>query len=199
MTQIASVRLGRPPAASRQEVLGLAAAHYREGRRVDVQGIARELGLARATVHRWFGTRELLIGEVLASAAEAGLLAQRRATAGGGACVLIDSFYNYNRQLIASAAFRALLANEQDRALRILTSSDGVVQPRMVATVQRLIDAEVGAGRFIAPRGSAALAYAIVRLAEAFIYNDVAIGIRGEIERLREVQASLMGVGARAG
>ena len=35
---------------------------------------------------------------------------------------------------------------------------------------------------------------AIVRLAEAFLYNDVAIGIRGDYERLRAIQAALLGI-----
>ena len=46
----------------------------------------------------------------------------------------------------------------------------------------------------------ATLGYAIVRLAEAFLYNDAAIGIRGEVERLREVEAAPLGVtGTRDG
>jgi hypothetical protein len=40
------------------------------------------------------------------------------------------------------------------------------------------------------------LAYAIVRLAESFLYNDAIIGIRGDTERLREVQALLLGFNA---
>ena len=37
---------------------------YLRGRRIDVQAIAVELGLGRATIYRWFGSREELIGEV---------------------------------------------------------------------------------------------------------------------------------------
>jgi len=40
----------------------------------------------------------------------------------------------------------------------------------------------------------ATLAYAIVRLAEAFLYNDTGTGIRGDVDRLREVEAALLGV-----
>jgi hypothetical protein len=88
-----------------------------------------------------------------------------------------------------------LLANEQERALRILTSSAGVVQPRVVAAVERLICAEVDAGAFAPAVAPGSLAYAIVRLAEAFLYNDAIAGIRGDTERLREVEAVLLGVG----
>ena len=35
--------------------------------------------------------------------------------------------------------------------------------------------------------------YAIVRLAEAFIYNDALAGIRGDVDGLRRVEAALLG------
>jgi hypothetical protein len=58
-----------------------------------------------------------------------------------------------------------------------------------------LIDAEVEAGNFVPRLPSGVLAYAIVRLAEAFLYNDALAGIRGDTERLRQVEAALLGVG----
>ena len=36
------------------------------------------------------------------------------------------------------------------------------------------------------------LAYAIVRLVEAFLYNDAAAGLRGDADRLRVVLAALL-------
>ena len=43
-----------------------------------------------------------------------------------------------------------------------------------------------------------ALGFAIVRLAEAFLYND-ADGLRGDVDRLREVEAALLGVTRKTG
>ena len=65
MTNASTARPGRPAAATRDEVLALATERFLAAERVDMQAIARELGLARATMHRWFGTRELLLGETL--------------------------------------------------------------------------------------------------------------------------------------
>src|SRR5881227_278929 len=61
---------GRPPAASRGDVLALAMHRYLRGRRIDVHAIAGELGLGRTTIYRWFGSRDELIGETLVRAAE---------------------------------------------------------------------------------------------------------------------------------
>jgi AcrR family transcriptional regulator len=196
MTRAVTRRFGRPTAASRGDVLGLATKQFLSGTRIEVQAIARELGLARATMYRWFGTREALLGEVLATVAEARLAVHRRESAGSGARVLVDSLYSYNRELVSSPGLRALLAREQDRALWVLTSSDGIVQPRIVAAIERLIEVEVEDGSFAPSVAQRTLAYAIVRLGEAFIYNDAAVGIRGDIARLREVHAALLGIDA---
>jgi hypothetical protein len=40
------------------------------------------------------------------------------------------------------------------------------------------------------------LGYAIVKLAQAFLFNDQVAGIRGDVDRLREVEAALLGVPA---
>ncbi len=187
-------RPGRPAAATRRAALSSARARFLAGERVDVQAIARELGLARATMHRWFQTRESLLGEMLAALAERRIAIIRRETPGGGAPALLEAFDRFNRELAEARGLRALLAHEQERALRILTSSGGIVQPRVVAAVERMIEAEVQAGRFVPSVAPATLAYAIVRLGEAFMYNDAIVGMRGDTERLRMVEAALLGV-----
>jgi AcrR family transcriptional regulator len=194
MTGVAARRPGRPAACTREAALALATERFLAGERVDVQAIARELGLARATMHRWFQTRELLLGELLGTLGERRMTAIRGQVGGGGAPALLDTCDRFNREIAASPGMRALLAHEQERALRILTSSGGLVQPRVVACVERLIDAEVQAGRFVAPIPPEVLAYAIVRLGEAFLYNDAIVDIRGDTERLRQVEAALLGV-----
>jgi Tetracyclin repressor-like, C-terminal domain len=72
---------------------------------------------------------------------------------------------------------------------------DGIPQRRMVANITRLIENEVRRGAYAPPVEPATLAYAIVKLAEAFLFNDVAAGMRGDVDRLRDVEAALLGVG----
>ncbi len=173
--------------------MALARARFLAGERIDVQAIARELGLARATMHRWFRTRELLLGEVLAELGEERLAVLRKRVGGQGARALLDSFDAFNRELATTEGLRTLVASEQDLALRVLTSSAAVVQPRMIAAVQRLVEAEQRAG-FQTALAPDLLAYAIVRLAEAFLYNDAVAGVAGDTERLRQIEAALLGL-----
>jgi AcrR family transcriptional regulator len=185
---------GRPPAASREDVLGAAMHRYLRGRRVDVQAIAAELGLGRATIYRWFGSREELIGEVLARAADPLLDAAREGARGRGARALLDTFDRFNRSLADAPALRRFVEQERDAALRIITSGGGNVQPHIVERIRAVIEDEVRSGKYDPPVEPSTLAYAIVRLAEAFLFNDAAAGMRGDVDRLREVEAALLGV-----
>jgi AcrR family transcriptional regulator len=194
MVQTTTRRPGRPAAASRQDAFGLARRRFLRAERVDVKAIAAELGLGRATMHRWFGTREELLGEMLATLAEERLNAIRGEIRGRGAPALLSCFDRFNREVAGTRGLGVWLAQEQERALRVLTSSGGIVQPRVVAAIERLISAEIDAGAFTPSFAPPTLAYAIVRLAEAFLYNDAMFGIRGDTERLREIEAALLGV-----
>jgi AcrR family transcriptional regulator len=191
-------RRGRRAAASRQDVLDLAMHRYLRGRRVDVQSIASELGLGRTTVYRWFGSRDGLIGEVIALAAEPLLREAREGAHGSGGPALLDTFDRFNRSLADSAALRQFVEQERDAALRVITSGGGKVQPRIVAMIAALIADEVSAGNYRAPVDPGTLGYAIVRLAEAFLFNDAAAGMRGDVDRLKEVEAALLGVGGES-
>jgi AcrR family transcriptional regulator len=196
-TQLTPPRRGRRAAATRDDVLNAASYRYLRGRRVDVQAIASDLGLGRTTIYRWFGSRDELIGEVIARAA-APLLAEARAGASGaGGEALLDTFDRFNRSLAGAPALRQFVESEREAALRVITSGAGNVQPRMVAMIADLIAAEVSAGDYRPPVEISTLGYAIVRLAEAFLFNDAVAGMRGDVDRLRDVEAAILGVGSR--
>jgi AcrR family transcriptional regulator len=167
---------------------------YLRGLRVDVQEVANELGLGRTTIYRWFGSREGLIGEVLVRAAEPLLEDARAQTVGRGPRALLDTFDRFNRSLAEAPALRQFLQREREAALRVITSSAGPVQPRMVAAITALIEQEVAAGAYEPAIDPATLGYAIVRLAEAFLFNDAIADVRGDVDRLREVEAAILGV-----
>jgi len=185
-------RRGRPAAASRDDVLAAAMHRYLRGQRIDVQAIAAELGLARTTIYRWFGSREELIGEVVFRAAEPLIDAAQAAARGEGGVALLDTFDRLNRSYADAPALRQLVEQERAAALRIITSSSGKVHPSMVGRIAGLIEDEVRAGTYKPPVEPATLGYAIVRLAEAFLFSDV--GMRGDVDRLRDVEAAILGV-----
>src|SRR3954453_21690862 len=185
-------RRGRPAAAAPSDVVASALYRYLRGQRIDVQAVGAELGGGSTTIYRWVGSRGQLVGEVVALAAEELLTRIRSQTGGRGGARLLEIFDRFNRALADAPALRAFLEQEHEVALRIITASDGVVTPRMVERITEAIDEEVGAGHYKAPVDPETLAFAIVRLAEAFIFNDARAGIRGDVDRLREIEAALL-------
>src|SRR3954447_6196017 len=193
-TATSAVRRGRPAAASPEDVLDAAMQRYLRGRRVDVQAIAAELGLGRATIYRWFGSREKLLGAIIIRATEPVLMMARSGLSGKGGPGLLDTFDRFNRALADAPALRVFVEQERDAALRLIASGAGIVQPRIVELITALIVEEVEAGTYEPPIEPALLGFAIVKLAQAFLFNDAVAGIRGDVDRLREVEAALLGV-----
>jgi AcrR family transcriptional regulator len=188
---------GRPATASPDDVLALVTELYLDGQRVDITLVAARLGLGRATIYRWFGSREALLGEVIARQLELLVARKRAEVERRGAAGLLEVLDRVNQTLTRSRAVRRLLEQERHGAMRMLTSSAGVVEPRAVACVQALIEEEMASG-YEPPADPATLAYALVHLRHAFLWNDATSGVRGDYERLREVQAALLGIPAKA-
>jgi len=184
---------GRPAAATRGDVVGAALGRYLRGRRVDVQAIAAELGLGRATIYRWYGSREGLLAEVLFQAAEPLLEEARASVRGEGRAALLETFDRFNRSLAGAPALRRFVEEEPEVALRILASG-GTLEPRIVARVTELIEAEARDGGYEPPVEPSTMAYAIVRLGEAFLFHDTAAAIRGDVDPLRDLEAAILGV-----
>jgi hypothetical protein len=63
-----------------------------------------------------------------------------------------------------------------------------------VGRIAGLIEDEVRRGSYQPRVEPSTLAYAIVRLAEAFLFNDAVAGMRGDVDRLREIEAALLDV-----
>jgi AcrR family transcriptional regulator len=175
-------------------VLALVSELYLEGQRVDVTVVAARLGLGRATIYRWFGSREALVGEVVARELELLVARKRSQVRRHGPEGLLEVLDRVNQTLTRSRAVRRLLEQEHHGAMRMLTSSAGVVEPRAVACVQSLIEEEMALSGYEPPTDPATLAYALVHLRHAFLWNDATSGVRGDYERLREVQAALLGI-----
>ncbi|MEV6278965.1 QsdR family transcriptional regulator [Nocardia sp. NPDC051832] len=184
---------GRPASATREQVLELTRRAFLAGERVDVQAIAAELGLSRASVYRWFGSRDGLLGAMLVQEYE-GLIARAdsrcRTT---GAQRVLEVFDRVARWESDNEPFRRYFENEPLSGLRIITAGDGPVQTRAIAAVEELIARVEREDGYQPPLDRPLLAYSLVRLAEAFLYNDRAAGIRGDVDRLRQVVAVLVG------
>ncbi|MEV0064522.1 QsdR family transcriptional regulator [Nocardia sp. NPDC050718] len=182
---------GRPASASPEDVLKAAVAMFLAGKRLDVNAIATELGVARASVYRWFGSRDGLLGAAIARQLERTVAYADRHAQAVGSDRLGEILDRTIHLLVEDDSLRTYFDNESTAALRLVTRSDGPVHQAAVATVENLIEQAEARG-YRPPIDSATLAYALVRLWEAFLYNDAVAGFRGDVERLQTVQSALL-------
>jgi AcrR family transcriptional regulator len=167
---------------------------YLKGQRLDMQALATELGVSRATLYRWTGDREQLLSDVLWSLSD-DLFEQAKADNPdhAGTQRLLAIYRQHLGALVEAEPLHTFLRQETHAALRILTSHEGGVQPRTVATLAELYREEQRARTFKPKADVTDLAYAVVRLTEAFIYNDAIVAIQpAEVERAAGVVALLL-------
>jgi len=144
------------------------------GQRLDMRSLARRVGVARATLYRQAGNREQLLDQVLWWRARRLLADQVRASADlTGTDRLTAVIGGVLRAIGADRPVRIFLESDPETALRVLTGSRGAVHQGMAATLENLIDLERGRGAFDASLDTPTLAFAIVRLADGFLYSDV--------------------------
>ena len=164
----------QPPSMVPGPIFAAAIDTFVAGQRLDMRSLARRIGVARATLYRRVGNREQLLDQVLWWRARRLLTDQVRASADlTGTDRLTAVIGGVLRAIGADRPVRIFLESDPETALRVLTGSRGAVHQGMAATLENLIDLERGRGAFDASLDTPTLAFAIVRLADGFLYSDV--------------------------
>ena len=151
-------------------IVSTAARWIYEGRRLDMQGLADELGVSRVTLFRRVGSREELVSQALWRLTER----------------------HINAMVAGSQGLRRLLDDEPALTMRVLTDPRGRVQSGIVALNEELLRrdmAEFGLVTIIEP---SALAYALVRLGESFLYADVLAARKPDVATANRLQQAII-------
>jgi Tetracyclin repressor-like, C-terminal domain len=175
--------------------VAMAARWIRDGRRLDMQGLADELGVSRVTLFRRVGGREELLSRALWVLTERALetaAGQWEAERPAGELHTPGTGRHINAIVSQSTGLRRLLDDEPALALRVLTDPRGRVQTGIVAFTEALLRrdiAEFGLVSLIEPE---ALAYALVRLGESFLYADVLAARKPDVVTADRLQQALV-------
>lgn len=170
------------------------------GQRVDMGRLADDLGVNRATLYRWVGSREQLLVEILWS------LSQRTFEK-----LLTDPAVSEPRQpprpersqsaavldawlhaVIGNAGMRAFVQGEGELALRLLTTRVTDYQSRLRGYVGGLIAEDLDAGRVRTEIPLEDLTYVIVRIIESYVYLGLITGEEPDADRASRVLHALL-------
>ena len=191
--------LVRPPSsrADRRSarIVAVAARWIQDGRRLDMQGLADELGISRVTLFRRVGSREALLGKALWMLTECTLetaAARWEAERPEGELHTPGTGRHLNAIVSQSTGLRRLLDDEPALTIRVLTDPRGRVQTGIVAFVEELLRRDIEEFGLVTLIEPDALAYALVKLGESFLYADVLAARKPDVETANRLQRALV-------
>jgi AcrR family transcriptional regulator len=160
-----------------------------------MQGLADELGVSRVTLFRRVGGREellaaalwVLTGRTLEAAA-----AQWEAERPAGELHTPGTGRRINALVSQSKGLRRLLDDEPVLTLRVLTDPRGRVQTGIVTFVEALLRRDIAEFGLVSVIETDALAYALVRLGESFLYADVLAARKPDVATADRLQQALV-------
>jgi diguanylate cyclase (GGDEF)-like protein len=180
--------------ATPAEAFALARRMFLKGEPVELASLAERLDVPDERLADWCGDRESLLGEVIAGLST-DLLIRAKAEHSGqrGAARVLAVYEQFASGVANFRPLHLLLQTEPQQALTMLTSSGGHVHPAAVSQMHALLIEERARGALQIPEGELQnLAYAIVRLAEAFLYDDAVLATEPQIQRTTRIVARLL-------
>jgi AcrR family transcriptional regulator len=162
------------------------------GERIEMQALAAEVGVSRVTLHRWVGSRDNLLGEILWSLAEPTLRDARAATRTRGGAGIAEAFWRFMCVVLEAPFMLSFLARESEIALRVLTTKHSPFQARLIAALRDMLAEQTDAGRLDPPMQVDDLAYVVVRLGESFVYTNIIAGGQPDPDKARQAIAALL-------
>ena len=176
-------------------IVSIAARWIYEGRRLDMQGLADELGVSRVTLFRRVGSREELLSQALWRLTERMLdiaVARWEAERPEGELHTPGTIRHINAMVAGSTGLRRLLDDEPGLTMRVLTDPRGKVQSGIVAFNEVLLRQDMEEFGLVTIIEPSALAYALVRLGESFLYADVIAARKPDVETANRLQQAII-------
>ena len=154
--------------------------------------IAEEVGVNRVTLYRWWGSRDRFLVEIIWSLARDTLDIAEDSTRARGARRVVGVVSRFLDDVITNPGMQRWLADEGEHAMRLLTRHETDFQPRLIAAIEDLLDAETTAGLLDLPADLREVAYVIVRLIESYTYLDLITGERPDARRAEPILRMLL-------
>lgn len=157
-----------------------------KGERIHLASLADQLGIGRATLFRWVGNKDLLMGEILWSLYEPVRQEALDTNSGQGVEFVVGVYRHINSTILHFGPLRRFIHQDPEYALKILTSSQSPLHTRTVDANTQLLEKQVEAGHIDPPMAIESLSYFMIRLAESCLYSDIIAGREPRDEELED-------------
>jgi AcrR family transcriptional regulator len=174
---------GGRPRGTPADAFRAAVRAFEEGPRLDMGRLAAGLGIAKATLYRWTGSRERLIAEVLSYLSNISFSQALAAATELEGVERVMAVYRHNvGTIVAFEPLRRFVRNETPLALRVLTMRGSIVEVTVSRQMAELLEEEQQRGSLTLRAPAADLAYALTKVTEGFIYSDPVAEIDPDID-----------------
>jgi AcrR family transcriptional regulator len=174
---------GARPRGTPADAFRAAVKAFEDGPRLDMGRLASQLGIAKATLYRWTGPREQLIGEVLSFLSEQGWTeALATATELEGVERVLAVARHFLDTVVAFEPLRRFVENETPLAFRVLTVRGGAVEGTVSRQIAEMLEEERKRGSLTLRAPAVDLAYAATKVSEGFLYSDPLAHIDPDID-----------------
>lgn len=158
---------------------------------VDLQELARDLAVSRATLYRVIPGRDRVLGDVVWWFGRQHHAAARAAVGGDGAEWVVAVLRRFGETILAQRSFRAFLRQEPEVAARVLFTPAGAVHERFVDANADLLGAAMGGERPL-PFDLDTTAYVLSRVYESMWYADLLSDREPDLDVADRVAAAVL-------
>ena len=161
-------------------------------RRIELQKLAVELGISRATAYRWAGSAEQLVGDVLASLVGDTFDQIAMNTTSRGSARVLEVLERGMHAAYRFEPLRQFLRRNPQLGLKLVASKHGPVQKRTIGKLRSLLEEEVAKGNMTLSIDASVLAYALTRMVESFLYADLITGAKPDLDNASKILRLLL-------
>jgi AcrR family transcriptional regulator len=183
---------GMASGSGRRRAIDAATSVYLTGERLDMSSLADDLGASRATLYRWVGNRDDLLGLVLSEATERTYRKAIEQAQGSGTTYLLDFFNKVMRSIVASAPLRALTTREPMVFIR-LAFLPGAIESTAARLTAEVLARESARGNLQLTLAPEVLGKALVRICEGHLYAPLLGGDEPEFDTALDLVSLLLG------
>lgn len=177
----------RSSGATPEDAFNRARRIWLKGERLHLAELAEDLGIGRATLFRWVGNKDLLLGDILWSLYIPIRSSIVASTPGTGIDYIVEVYRRVNIALITAKPLQKFVKQDPEHALRVLTSTASTMHGRVVEANTLMIQDQIDQGYLTKPPMRVeSLSYFMVRLAESCLYSDVILGREPNLEEVEE-------------
>jgi AcrR family transcriptional regulator len=171
---------------------------YLAGEKLDMSSLADALGASRATLYRWVGNRDDLLGVVLSEATQRTYRKALAQAQGCGVDYLLDFFARVMNSIVASSPLRALTTREPMVFIK-LALMPGAIESAATRITAEVLASEAAKGNLALTLAPEVLGSALVRTCEVHLYAPLLGGDEPEIDTAMELVCLLLGTQKASG